>query len=250
MTERPGISALIKLVELKSSSLDGHCGQEDPDPGCEINVPVSTQIKKTSSFLLPSTLRSCTCGRTEPPSCRAVWPTRRPRCLCTERSPHRSSWPTRPWWPMTPPKASSCRTPAQSIRGFSTARLWPEATRRSPPNTSCSMWRVGTRTRWAPRPHSGRNHSCRSEPRHCGRADKIRIWRWRFCNSLNIPKRESALWISHSSCRAALCEPGNVSRLGERRRRHERDLHRAGGAGGGRELHLVVSWTGEIHTQQ
>lgn len=101
------------------------------------------QTKTTSSSPLPSTSRSCTCGPTGLLWFPVVWLTRRPRSPCTERSLQRRSQPTARWWPTTPPRASSCGTPAQSIRESSTARLWPEAPHRSPPSTNCSMWRVG-----------------------------------------------------------------------------------------------------------
>lgn len=96
----------------------------------------------TCSSPPPSTLRSSTCGQISLLWSPVAWPTPRPRCPCTGKSPQRRSQPIKRWWPMTPPRDLCCRIQAKSIRGSSTARPRPGEPLRSPPNISCSTWKV------------------------------------------------------------------------------------------------------------
>lgn len=137
----PGFNVFLINTQLLIKLID-HL-YDSSERGWLFDASASKQTKTTSSSPPPSTLRSHTCARTSLLWCHAVWPTHRPRCPCTEKSLQRRSQPTRRWWPMTPLKDLSCRNPAQSFRGSSTVRLWPETLLRSPRSTSCSMWRVG-----------------------------------------------------------------------------------------------------------
>lgn len=138
---RPGFNVFLVNTRLLIKHVD-HLYDRTTFADCLMPLPLK-QTETTSSSPPPSTLRSCTCARTSLLWCPAVWPTHRPRCPCTEKSLQRRSCPIRRWWPMTPPRGSSCRTPPQIFRGSSTVRLWPKALLRSPRSTSCSMWRVG-----------------------------------------------------------------------------------------------------------
>ncbi len=57
------------------------------------------------------------------------------------------------------------------------------------------------------------------------------------------------LTLADSSEWSAVREPRSLFAVCERRWQHQCNLHSAGGAGGGRELHLVLSWSGKRNTE-